>query len=263
MTSNFDQKKFFFYCITIILFLLSLKVTAQNDTIFFDEDWKISPKETALYYRIKPLKIKTKDAVGYKIHTTDSLFIIKDYYLMNHKIQFQGYSKDQNAEYLVGKAIWYNEDGEKPFSREFNYKGNNNFTRFRIQKLPIIYADYKIAQKSQFTVGLEFCMECKNENKLFLGVGFGVTSYNNISYGLPDLHLSYNTKNLLFIKGGTSNKHAYVLTGVTAFNMLDLGFGYSQKFNKDELPIIKGLTFGLTFRFADNSQSVYTKIKIM
>lgn len=249
------------YCFLTTFFLLSLAVKAQNDTIFFDKNWKITTKNEALYYRIKPFKIKTKDAIGYKIKDTDSLFVINDYYLNNNKLQFKGYSKDYDGEYLMGKAEWYNENNKLLDCRDFNYK-NYGKSKFEFPEWPILYLDYKIVTKSQFTAGLEFCLDCKNDNKLFLGAGYGITSYNDTYYGLPDLHLSYNAGYFLFIKGGVSDKHAYALTGISVFNMMDLGFGYSQQFNNDKLPVIKGFTFGATFRITNN-QKVYSKLKIM
>lgn len=247
--------------LSFIIILSATKVCAQNDTIFFDKNWKITTKNEALYYRIKPFKIKTKDAVGYKIKDADSLFVINDYYLTDNKLQFKGYSKDYDGEYLVGTAIWYNEQGITA-KKEFNYKEKSNASEFRIPYKPIVYIDYKNAARNQYIGGLEFCLDCKNDNKLFLGAGYGITSYNDTYYGLPDLHLSYNAAYFLFIKGGVSDKHAYALTGISLFNMMDLGFGYSQQFNNDKLPVIKGFTFGATFRITNN-QKVYSKLKIM
>ena len=77
------------------------------------------------------------------------------------------------------------------------------------------------------------------------------------------MHLSYNTEKFWFFKGGTSDKHAYVLTGVTFLNILDLGFGYSLPFDNDKIPVIKGFTFGATFRLARDDKKVYTPIRIM
>ncbi|QLC68001.1 hypothetical protein LPB248_08525 [Flavobacterium sp. LPB0248] len=254
-------EKHVIYPLVIILFLLSSKVIAQNDTIFFDKKWKTSTKEAAFYYRIKPSKIKTKDAIGYKIKDTDSLFVINDYYLTDNKLQFRGYSTDYDGEYLVGKAEWFSENNNLLDSRDFNYK-NYNKNKFEFPKWPILYLDYKIATKNQFIGGLEICLDCKNDNKLFLGAGYGITSYNGTYYGLPDLHLSYNAAYFLFIKGGVSDKHAYALTGISLFNMMDLGFGYSQQFNNNTTPVIKGFTFGATFRFT-NSNTVYSSLKMM
>ncbi|WP_316635452.1 hypothetical protein [uncultured Flavobacterium sp.] len=249
------------YCLFAVLFLSSFRLTAQKDTIFFDKNWKTTDKKTALYYRIKPLKVKTKNAIGYKIKDTDSLFVIKDYYLNSNKIQFEGYSKDREGEYLVGKAKWYHESDSKSDTRDFNYNPNNNSPKFRIPEWPIIYLGYSIATKSQFTGGLEFCLDCKGENKLFLGLGYGITSYDGKYYGLPDMYLSYNIQKSIFIKAGGSDKNAYALAGLTFLNMIDLGFGYSTSFNREKLPVIKGFTFGITFRFTNN-KNVYGHLRM-
>ncbi|WP_242499174.1 hypothetical protein [Flavobacterium sp. 140616W15] len=95
-----------------------------------------------------------------------------------------------------------------------------------------------------------------------MGLGYGITSYDGKHYGLPDLHLSYNLKEFLFIKTGGSDKNAYALTGLTLLNMIDLGFGYSASFNREKNPVIKGFTFGITFRFTKNNDA-YGKLKVM
>jgi hypothetical protein len=254
-------KKPTLYHLLIIFIFLTSKASAQNDTIFFDSNWKKSTKDAALYYRIKPLKIKTKDALGYKIKGIDSLYMINDFYLKSNKIQFQGYSKDYEGDFLVGNAKWYNEKGNNSDTREFNYNPNNNTSGFKIPEWPIIYLGYSIATKSQFTGGLEFCLDCKEENKLFLGAGYGITSYDGKYYGLPDIYLSYNIQKSVFIKAGSSDKNAYALAGLTFLNIIDLGFGYSAPFNKDKPPVIKGFTFGLTFRFTNN-KNVYGRLRM-
>jgi hypothetical protein len=255
-SSLYFQKKIYF--ILLILFLHRINASAQNDTLYFDQSWKNTSKELAAYYRIKPLKIKTREALSYKIKDIDSVYSIKDYYSNNNKLQFEGFSTDPEGEYLVGKSKWYDENSIVVDSRDFNNK-----TKHELPKWPILFVDYKIARKSQFIGGLEFCLDCENKNKLFIGAGYGVTSYNHTYYGLPDLHLSYNTEKFWFFKGGTSDKHVYVMTGVTFLNILDLGCGYSLPFNNDKIPIIKGFTFGATFRLARDDKKVYTQIKIM
>lgn len=245
----------------IALILFSSKISAQNDTLFFDQNWKKCNKELALYYRIKPIKIKTKEAVGYKIKDIDSLYVINDYFLKSNKLQFQGHSIDPEAQYLVGNAKWYNENNNETESSNFNYNNNNESSRFKIPEWPILYLGYSIATKSQFTGGLEFCLDCKNENKLFLGLGYGITSYDDKYYGLPDMHLSYNIQKSILLKAGSSDKNAYALVGITFLNMIDLGFGYSTPFNREKSPVIKGFTFGITFRFTNN-KNVYGHLKM-
>lgn len=254
----FPYKATVFYI--LIAVLCSFKITAQNDTLYFNPKWKNTSKDSAVYYRIKPYKVKTKDAVGYKIKNTDSLFVIKDYYMSTNKLQFQGYSKDFDANYLVGKAEWFSENGNLE-TREFNYRKEKN-TGFKIPESPIFYIDYKIANKSLLTGGIEFCLDCQNKNKLFLGAGFGITnSYNGNYYGFPDLHVSYNTESLFF-KTGSSHKNAYVLGGFTFLNAIDLGLGYSFPYTKENIPIYKGFTTSLTLRFSNNKKA-FGQFKIM
>jgi len=253
------------YLLLAILFLLSSKISAQNDTLFFDKNWKVIAKENAIYYRIKPQKIKTKKAVGYKIENVDSLYVIKDYYFNNKQLQFQGYSSDYDAKYLFGKAEWFNDEGKMIDANNFNYnkKKNSKFDFLDSELIPIFYVDYKIADKSLLTGGIEFCLACKKENKLLLGTGFGITnSYNGNYYGFPDIHLFYS-KELLFIKTGSSHKNAYVLGGLTFLNVIDLGVGYSFPYTNEKMPVYKGFTTGITLRFANNSKNTYQKFKMI
>lgn len=126
-TYNSLQKNTIFYLL-LILILLTAKVTAQNDTIFFDKQLEICDKENAISYRIKPLKIKTKDALGYRIKGNDSLFVLTNHYL-NGKIQFKGYSQDYDGNYLLGTPRWC------------QYDTNNCYEINNFNKEPI---DYKI-----------------------------------------------------------------------------------------------------------------------
>ena len=256
MKRNFNPVYLF-----IIFFLLSSKIFAQKDTIYFDKDWQIVSKENALYYRIKPSKIKTKKAVGYNIKNIDSLFVINDYYIKTNTLQFKGYSEDYNANYLAGKAEWFNENGNKIDTKDFNYK-NINHPKFKLPELPIFYLDFKVANKSLLTGGLEFCLDCKNKDKLLLGAGFGITnSYNGNYYGVPDIHLSYN-KNLLFLKTGSSHKNAYVLGGFSLLNLIDLGIGYSFPYSNEKTPLYKGFTTGITLRFNGERHHAYQTLKM-
>lgn len=249
--------------IILVFFLYNSKMSAQNDTIFFDKNWKVVSKESALYYRIKPQKIKTKKVVGYKIENVDSLFVIKDYYLNNNQMQFQGFSSDFDAKYLFGKAEWFYSDGQMIDASNFNHKQKKN-TGFKIpqSKLPIFYLDYKIANKSLLTAGIAFCLSCEKENKLLLGACFGITnSYNGNYYGLPDMHLSYS-KEFLFIKTGSSHKNAYILGGLTFLNVFDLGIGYSFPYTNEKMFVFKGFTTGITLRFNGESKNAYQKFKV-
>jgi hypothetical protein len=234
---------------------------AQTDSIYFDSNWKNCPKELAVYYRIQPKKVKTKEAVGYTINGIDSLYSVEDYYLKTNKLQFQGYSKNQQAQELVGNSKWFDENGMLLNTQNNNYNSDYKNSSKLLDWQPIFYINYSITVKSQFTGGLEFCLDCEDRNKLFLGLGYGVSSYDNNYFGLPDVHLSYNTTNFGFIKIGGSNRNIYALAGLTFLNLMDLGFGYSYPITNDKIPELKGFTFGMTFRITNN-QKAYGKLKI-
>ena len=248
----FSSQKNTLYYLLALLFLFSSRLAAQSDTIFFNSKWKATVKDSAVYYRLKPIKIKTKKAIGRKIEYVDSLYVIKDYYIKNNTLQFEGYSKDIDGNYNAGKAKWYNEDGTLSSSRDFQKPAPGTF---RVPSPPITYLNYSIADKSLLTLGTEFCLNCQTSKKLFLGLGYGVTnSYNGQYYGLPDLHLSYNVS-ILFAKIGTTHKNSYLLGGLTLMNFIDLGFGYSLPYDKNKAPAFEGFTMSLNLRFTRNKKA--------
>lgn len=232
---------------------------AQKDTIYFDYCWKNCPKEQAIYYRIPSEKIETKKAVGYHIRNIDSVYCIKDYYLKNHKLQFQGYSQDKEGQELIGISTWYDENETLLSTQNFNYKENH--TPKLPDWKPIFYVNYAITVKNQFTGGLEFCLDCENKTKLFMGLGYGISSFDGKYFGIPDAYFSLNAKSGLFIKAGGSNRNLYSLAGLSFLNFIDLGFGYSHPLTQDEKPELKGFTFGLTFRITNNNKA-YIPLRI-
>jgi hypothetical protein len=252
-----NQKKTILFTFSILF--LSFNSFAQEDTTYFDVNWKVCSKETAAFYRLKPKKIKTKEAIGYKIEGTDSLYTIKDYYTKNNKLQFEGYSFDNSGESLVGKSKWYDENGQFSDTQNYNYKEKNTSKLLNCQ--PIFYINYSITIKSQFTGGLEFCLSCEDKSKLFLGLGYGISNYDNNYFGIPDTYLSLNTVNWGFVKIGGSNRNLYSLAGLSLLNIIDLGLGYSYPLTQNKIPEIKGFTFGLTFRITNNKKA-YVPLKI-
>ncbi|KRD10896.1 hypothetical protein ASE21_04020 [Flavobacterium sp. Root901] len=199
----------------IILFLFSSKISAQNDTVLVEKNWK----------------------------------------------QIEGFSTGENRNHLINTAKWYGENNHESHSQDFNYKQSYHHNSFQFPESLILNLSYSYAERNQFTAGLEYWKCGSGTTKAFLGIGYGITGYNNKYYGLPDLHLSIN-RSLLFIKAGTSNRHAYALAGISAFNMVDLGIGYSLPYSNINNPVIKGFTFGAAFRITKNPDA-YQKLKIM
>ncbi len=93
-----------------IILLLTLtsqlqNVFAQNKT-YFDKDWKPTTKEHADYYRLTEKK-------------SDSLYYVKDFHL-NGVLQMDGNSTSLEKDIFQGTVNWYNPDGSKSTTRNFN-----------------------------------------------------------------------------------------------------------------------------------------------
>ena len=87
---------------------LTSSVSAQDSTIWFDQNWQPTTKENYQFYRPAPKKVKNG-------------FWIVDYY-KNGQIQMEGFStvNKPNEEEFDGLVLYYHENG-KPFHKA-NYK---------------------------------------------------------------------------------------------------------------------------------------------
>ena len=273
----------------IIFYLLIgiLTKAQQTDTLYFDHNWEKTTKKTAYYYRPKPTRVPLNQLLEkgqIKLNSTldgvDSLYFIKDYYSKNDSLQYTGYWKDaDNKNYrdnegriIWYKEKWYGEDEIKPYSprwveaRETYQKTdycNNNKRSFLSGYYPIYYIDYSFVKGHLLRAGLEFKIydaDDDTSNKLFLGIGYGLTNNPSKIQGIGDLHLTYNIQTLLFIKAGTSQYHAYALAGISLLNMADLGIGYSKSYQNSNLNI-QGFTAGITVRLT-NKDNVYGRLDI-
>lgn len=91
------MKRFLFVLINLIITSISL---AQQDTLFFDTDWKVCSKAYASYYRIS----EKQESGG---------FMIKDAYIKTNIPQMVGYSLTIEPTNLYGKCTYYYPSGKK------------------------------------------------------------------------------------------------------------------------------------------------------
>ncbi|NRS90365.1 antitoxin component YwqK of YwqJK toxin-antitoxin module [Flavobacterium sp. 7E] len=104
-TNNIKNNK-----VKLLLIILFYLFTTQNSNcqskIYFDQDWKVTTKERASYYRIFSKR-------------QDSLFQIKDFY-SNGILQMEGCFSNLEKETLEGEIVWY--DAKGAISSKANYK---------------------------------------------------------------------------------------------------------------------------------------------
>ena len=80
-----------------IFYLFSIPFFAQNDTIWFNSNWKDTSKKDASFYRLKPTK------------KGDAYYVV-DYFLNGSK-QMEGLSKYPGKDMFIGPITWYFENG--------------------------------------------------------------------------------------------------------------------------------------------------------
>ena len=89
-----------------ILFLSIYSSYAQNDTIYYSENWKVvQQKDSASFYRLPVTK-------------KGDLYLIQDFFISGKK-QMKGLSQSPTKEVWQGKVVWFNEDGS--IKQEGNY----------------------------------------------------------------------------------------------------------------------------------------------
>ncbi|QIE58709.1 toxin-antitoxin system YwqK family antitoxin [Rasiella rasia] len=97
-----------------LIFLTSFSICfSQNDTIFYDKDWKVVIKEYASFYR-PPVK-----KVG-------ELFEVKDYYI-NGQIQSHGYSSSNTQDFWEGEVKYYYTNGSIQAISNYNKNQLNGY----------------------------------------------------------------------------------------------------------------------------------------
>ena len=80
-----------------IFYLFSIPCFAQNDTIWFNSNWKETSKKEASFYRLKPKK------------KGDGYYVVD--YFMNGSKQMVGLSKYPGKDIYLGLITWYYENG--------------------------------------------------------------------------------------------------------------------------------------------------------
>jgi hypothetical protein len=146
------------YYLTIALCLFSFSLFAQNDTIWFDTNWKQTTKNNAAFFRAESAK-------------KGNGFWFEDYYISGVK-QMEGLSFKKETEVFDGTVKWYYENG-KP-SQVVNYKngildGNRKIyyengklkseSNYNKSKRDGVYIEYydngKLKETGKYTNGLK------------------------------------------------------------------------------------------------------------
>lgn len=114
------------------LFLFSISSYAQNDTIWFDSNWKKTTKNKAKFYRPHHTKV-------------DNGYWFTDYYISGSK-QMEGLSLDKDIEVYHGIVKWYHENGN--VFQIVNYKNGSLFG-----SLQVFYENGKLKSKTNYKNG--------------------------------------------------------------------------------------------------------------
>lgn len=98
------------FLITGIASLLCFTASAQMllDTVWFDRNWKQSPRDSAFYYRLV-----------YADTSGNIRFIVRDYY-PGGSLQMEGFYRSIHPDVKDGKFVYYYPDGRKKLECTFN-----------------------------------------------------------------------------------------------------------------------------------------------
>jgi len=81
----------------IVLLMAAQGIQAQNDTLYYDANWRKTVKDSASYYRPEIKKMGDR-------------YLVRDYFISG-ELQMEGYSKSDTRDIWQGKVTWYNKDG--------------------------------------------------------------------------------------------------------------------------------------------------------
>ena len=141
----------------------NIKLSSSIDTLFYNQDWELTSKKEASFYR--PLNFKQKNG----------LWEIKDYYISG-KLQYIAYSRSKEEEVWEGKAIWYSENGT--IIQQTSYFKGIEMTEENANKIK--------QEKIYSTYGIE-----KKNSEVFLSMEIGNLSQDSI----PDYVFLFNDDN--------------------------------------------------------------------
>ena len=89
-----------FKLLLILLFsCCNIIFSQEKEIVFFDKDWKVTDKESAVYYRNLPLEEK------------GDYVLIKDFYMSGIN-QMTGWAKKEDEDYYEGEIKWFHENGK-------------------------------------------------------------------------------------------------------------------------------------------------------
>ncbi|AXT55377.1 hypothetical protein D1815_06255 [Aquimarina sp. AD1] len=114
--------------IYVILCTIGFKAFGQNDTIWYDKNWRLSIKDDAAFYR-PPVSKKGE------------LYLVQDYYI-NGSLQMEGTSSNAAKDFWEGVVTWYDINGKviQSFTYENNRLEGDFITYYKDKKL---IAQYK------------------------------------------------------------------------------------------------------------------------
>lgn len=85
------------YILSALIFLQTL-FSQKTEPIYYDQDWKVTTKDKASYYRLTPVK------------ELGEMILLQDFYI-NGTPQFEGYTFKNDENQYVGDIVWYDENG--------------------------------------------------------------------------------------------------------------------------------------------------------
>jgi hypothetical protein len=259
---NHKQRKL--YLILFIIFVFSNSKIIAQDVIYFDEKWRKTTKDSAYFYRPKPLKFNAKEVLGYKLKYIDSIFQIKDYYIKNDSLQFQGYAIDEDARHLIGEATRYAPSGKLIVAENYDYNPKNSPSKF-------IHNCYKYSTYMALNLGYHslakginsgyFGFDIRASNTTLpafnMGLGTYLTKIDNEFLILPAIQVNYAASEVWLMELSSSNRFFKPTVGFNMLNAVQLKMGYNFWYSDKQY---NGFTFGVNFCLGGRNFYDYLKL---
>jgi hypothetical protein len=263
MTKISHKQRKLYLILFIIFAFFNSKIIAQ-DVIYFDEKWRKTTKDSACFYRLKPLKFNAKEVLGYKLKYIDSIFQIKDYYIKNDSLQFQGYAIDEDARHLIGEATRYAPSGKLIVAENYDYNPKNSPSKF-------IHNCYKYSTYMALNLGYHslakginsgyFGFDIRASNTTLpafnMGLGTYLTKIDNEFLILPAIQVNYAASEVWLMELSSSNRFFKPTVGFNMLNAVQLKMGYNFWYSDKQY---NGFTFGVNFCLGGRNFYDYLKL---
>ena len=213
---------------------------AQQDTLYYDAQWKPTTKINAAYFRPPVVKV-------------GELYQVKDYY-SSGQLQMEASSLYADKDFWEGKVVWYNADGSK--FQEGRYSGNRLHGDFKTKlKDSWLIASYEngrmvSGRQNNVFAGSGQYTEFVGDTIKRVNYGTDITGIRSETYGTRE---KYEVYTKYYGKNGRYLGKSRVLPDNAGTEGLQVSYGRNPMYVREIRYYQNGKTLGYSVYYQDGS----------